>query len=119
MPALMHSDQEFNDMYCLWQLEGHSKNWPLYKSPEAEILVRNAAFNISNSQISISHFILAFDGLVKDGTITQLRAPKPAPKLFTLTAAQYHAMPSDEVRRRRHDPEFVQAVETLISAGQI
>jgi hypothetical protein len=117
--SLYSSDQEFNDFYALWQLEHHSPTWPLYKSPEAETLVRNAAFNISGSQISISHFIIAFDALVADGTLKQLRSPKPVANLFTLTAAEYHGMSSDEVRRRRHDPDFVQAVEALISAGQI
>jgi hypothetical protein len=119
MPALIHSDQEFNDFYALWQLERHSPTWPLYKSPDAEILVRNAAFNLSG-QISISHFVIAFDALVKDGTLKQLRAPKPVVKPLTLTAADYHAMPAREVTRKYMvDPDFHAAVDDLIATGQI
>lgn len=115
---LYSSDREFNDFFALWILEKHSPAWPLYASDEAKVLVRNAAVNI-DGQISISHFVIAFDALVADGTLKQLRSPKPAVKLFTLTAAEYHGMSSDEVRRRRHDPEFIEAVEALAASRQI
>src|SRR5580704_867508 len=110
MPALYHSDLEFNDMFALWALEAHSPDWPLYKSEDAAIAVRNKAVSL-DGQISISHFVIAFDMLKTDGTLKQLRKPRPEVKPFTLTAADYHKMSSDEVRRRRHDPEFIQAVE--------
>jgi hypothetical protein len=114
MPAVYHSNEEFENYYNLWQLEHHSPTWPLYASDEAKLLVRNAAHNLEG-QISISHFVLGFDKLVKDGTLRQLRQPRAEVKQFTLSADDYHKIPASEiVRRYRASPEFKEAVDLLI-----
>src|SRR5260221_12766338 len=92
MSALYSSVQEFDDMAALWSLENHSPEWPLYKSDEALLAVRNTAANL-DGKISISHFIIAFDSLVASGGIKKLRSQRPLVDVHELTADEYREIP--------------------------
>lgn len=119
MPARFTTDQEFNDQFALWQLENHSPDWTAYKSEAAETVLRAKAFSIEG-QISISHFIIAFDALVGDGTLKKLRTPRPLAPVKELTVAEYRSIPAAvTVQKYRSDPEFRIQVDNLIAAGKI
>lgn len=112
--------QEFQDYFALWQLENHSPNWVLFRSPEAAGLVRERAASFGG-YISISHFSRAFDELRAEGKISQIRQPRPAEiEEESLTPEQFKSLPSAVVQQRfKNDPEFRADVESLIAQGKI
>jgi hypothetical protein len=112
--------QEFQNYFALWQLENHSPDWVLYRSPDATTLVRNKAASFSGL-ISISHFIRAFDELRASGEIKQLRQPKAEEAAEPeLTPEDYRKMSAREVTRRyMSDRDFKIQVDSLIERGLI
>lgn len=119
MSAQFASDLEFNDQFALWQLENHSPSWSSYKSPQSEALVRASAFALPG-QISISHFIIAFDSLVKSGALKPVRTVRPLAPVHELTVQEYRSIPAAvTVQKYRSDPEFKIQVDSLIAAGKI
>ncbi len=112
--------QDFQNYFALWQLEKHSPDWVLFRSPEATTLVRNRAASFGGL-ISISHFIRAFDELRASGEIKQLRQPKPAEaEVPELTVEQYRSMPTSSIiTKYQRDPDFKAQVESLIARGLI
>jgi len=117
----MSDAQEWHDYYRLFELENHAPDWPLYKSPEAVVLLRSKAESYKGLP-SISHYLRAFSELKDSGSISQLRQPKPAeadePEL---TPEAYHKLSAREVARRymQKDSDFKIQVDSLISRGLI
>ena len=76
------------------------------RSPEAEAVVRARAFSI-DGRISISHFIIAFDALVKGGVLKKIRTPRALVPVKELTVQEYRSIPAAvTVQKYRSDPEF-------------
>lgn len=112
--------EEFQDYLHLFELEGHSPDWPLFKSPEATELLRNKAASYGGL-ISISHFIRAFNELRAEGKIRQVRNPLPPEPLEPeVTVELYRSLPTRTIiQKYQNDLDFRAGVDSLIERGII
>lgn len=119
MPCLYSDSAEFYRYYSLFELENHVPEWKMYKSDEAKKLLCDRAAGL-DGQVSVSHFILAFQQLKDEGAINPLRAAKPVVVVHQLTAQEYHSIPAATVvQRYRSDPDFKAQVDLLIEQKAI
>jgi hypothetical protein len=114
MPCLYHDAAEFYRYYSLFELENHVPEWKLYKSDEAKKLLCDRAAAL-DGQVSVSHFVIAFEQLKAGGLIKPLRKPAPVVNVHELTVQEYRSIPAAvTVQRYRSDAEFRAGVDSLI-----
>jgi hypothetical protein len=114
MPCLYSDSAEFYRYYSLFELENHVPEWKMYKSDEAKKLLCDRAAGL-DGQVSVSHFIHAFQQLKDEGAIKPLRKPAPVVNTHELTVQEYRSIPAAvTVQRYRMDPEFRAGVDSLI-----
>lgn len=112
----MYNAREFLDYFRLWELEDHSPDWPLFKTPEATKIVKDRAASFGGL-ISVSHFIRAFNELRAEGKIRQIRNPLPAEPLEPeLTVEMYRSLPTRTIiQKYQNNLDFRAGVDSLIA----
>ena len=120
----MCNQQEWTDFCFIFQWENggaHAGDWPLFKTPTAEALLKAKAQQFG-ALPSIGAYVRAFNELKASGEIRQVRQTDPlnVEQEKHLTVEEYNRLPASEVVRRFcDDKRFAADVNALISAGLI